>query len=273
MTSGSDDGGDLRERQHELAHRRAARAAARPRSVVTPSLVSVATRRTAPRAMVTTAQTTSADDVAGVAEVALAGGGARRTDAHERSPNTVDQGGSGGPRSTVSRSCSCRPVPGDGGDDAQQEHGAGEQSAVAEDLEQADVARRRRAWIRRRRAASPTTTRNAVPDGGEQRPVDERAQDAPRVLVDDAADAQLAATRQVRMRSIALGQPPQVRQHGEQLVAEHRLLIERPALPSTSSSPWPPDTKRRPGEIDPERAVEGDQRARQDDEVGRQADT
>ena len=63
-------------------------------------------------------------------------------------------------------------------------------------------------------------------DERQQRAVDERAQDALVVLVDDAADPQLAATGQRQDPVDPVREPAEVREHREQLVADHLVAIE-----------------------------------------------
>ena len=90
--------------------------------------------------------------------------------------------------------------------------------------------RPRTARCRRRRSGpgSAATSSNGGDDqergadGHEQRPVHERAQDAARVLVDDAADAELAAAGEREDAVDPVGEPAQVRERGQQLVADHR---------------------------------------------------
>ena len=108
-------------------------------------------------------------------------------------------------------------------------------------------------------------------DRGEQAAVGERPQDAPAVLVDDVADAQLAAAGEREDAVDAIGQAAQVRQRGQQLVADHLVAVDGRGCP-TSSSPVAAATSDRSGASTRKRAVEGHERAREHDEVAGQAD-
>ena len=168
-----------------------------------------------------------AHDVARMAEVPLAGRRARRrarrpsggtsdgapvadgrghvvpsraTAATTRSSSTCRRAGRRSRGSRTGR-CAATVGPGVGGDEQQR--------------------RRRRGTPRRRPTSSAA--------------VDERAQDPPAVLVDDAADAQVAAAGERQDAVDAIGQAAQVRQRGQQLVADHRRRRSIGRARSTSS--------------------------------------
>ena len=124
-------------------------------------------RRTARAAATSAPQSTKPQDVAGMTEVALA----RRRD--------VEVESCGGPRSRAARrkewSWSRRPIPATVATTRNSKHRAGEQTAVAEDLEQAGAARRPSVRRRPRRAASsPRGGTQSRPRRGSAR-FDERA--------------------------------------------------------------------------------------------------
>src|SRR3954447_22077968 len=92
------------------------------------------------------------------------------------------------------RPCSCRAVPSNSRDDAQDEHHSCEQSAIAEDLEEPrSVGHRRPRVLSHEEKAGDEQQPDT--DSGEQRSVDQRPQDAATIFIDDSSQAKVPTSR------------------------------------------------------------------------------